>query len=216
MGNRSPGQATLRSGDGDVAAPLQGGNNNAYCQDNETSWFNWEGIDERGAALQTFASKLIHLRQSLPLLRRCRFFTGEWNEALQVKDLTWLSPAGTELTAEQWADARMRCFGMLLDGRAPESGIVRPGHDATLLWVLNAHHDLVLFTLPDAGTGGKWITLLDTNVPVREDLPAFKAGTTYGITGRSCVLFRLEGNGHTEQILQSVETVLTDKGPSSG
>lgn len=75
------------------------------------------------------------------------------NEELDVKDVTWLTPVGDEMTAEKWQDGPTRCFGMLLDGRAQESGIKRRGSDATLLLIYNAHFDVVNFTLPDVADG---------------------------------------------------------------
>jgi isoamylase len=85
----------------------------------------------------------------LPVLRRGRFLTGKWNETLGVKDVTWVNASGNEMKPEEWQDGNMRCFGMLLDGRAQATGIMRPASDATLLLVVNAHHDVVVFTLPE-------------------------------------------------------------------
>jgi isoamylase len=70
-----------------------------------------------------FVRKLIVLRDALPILRRGRFLTGQWNETLGVKDVTWVNAVGNEMKPEQWHDGNMRCFGMLMDGRAqqPES-----------------------------------------------------------------------------------------------
>jgi isoamylase len=201
---------------GDEFGRSQKGNNNAYCQDNEIGWIDWEGIDESGRQLREYVHKLIALRQSMPVLRRGRFLTGEWNEDLQVKDVTWISPAGIELAGEQWDDPEMRCFGMLIDGRAQATGIKRPASDATLLWVFNAHHDVVEFTLPNVTGSDRWTNLLDTNVPVREELPNFETGDVYEVTGRSCLLFRLEGEGETERVFNRIEAKLTDDVPQTG
>ena len=153
---------------GDEFGRTQQGNNNAYCQDNEISWVDWN-ITEDGAALIEFVRRLIALRHAFPILRRSRFLTGEYNEELDVKDVRWITPAATEMEAEQWQDANARCFGMLLDGRAQATGIKRPSMDATLLLVLNAYHDVVKFTLPEVVGGQAWRCLLDTNVPDRTD-----------------------------------------------
>jgi isoamylase len=195
---------------GDEFGRTQQGNNNAYCQDNEISWVNWQGIDEEGRALTEFVKKLTTLRTRLPVLRRGRFLTGEYNAALDVTDTRWLSPAGTDLTQEQWDDAAMRCFGLVIDGRAQESGIRRPASDATLLLVLNAYHDVVNFTLPEIPEGDKWTCLLDTNVPVRDELPAFTSGETYQVTGRSLLLFALDAPSRaTQRVLDGLEQQLT-------
>ncbi|WP_027210899.1 glycogen debranching protein GlgX [Burkholderia sp. WSM2232] len=195
---------------GDEFGRTQKGNNNAYCQDNEISWVDWEGIDENGQALTEFVRNLTTLRHRLPVLRRSRFLTGEYNEALDVTDARWLSPDGTDLTPEQWADPSMRCFGLVIDGRAQASGIRRPASDATLLLVLNAHHDVVNFQLPDVPEGERWTCLLDTNMPVRAELPQFSAGDEYQVTARSLLLFALEAPSRaTQRVFDKLEEQLT-------
>ncbi|VCU69256.1 Glycogen debranching enzyme [Pigmentiphaga humi] len=196
---------------GDEFGRTQQGNNNAYCQDNEISWVDWEGIGEPGRALLEFVRKLIYLRQRLPVLRRNRFLTGEYNDALEVTDVKWLSPAAAELAAEQWSDPAMRCFGMLIDGRAQASGIKRLAADTTLLLVFNAHHDAVNFTLPDVPGPDAWTCLLDTNMPVRDDLPVFNAHDVYQVTGYSLLLFALEARGASARVLANIETRMTDQ-----
>ncbi|HEX7682602.1 MAG TPA: glycogen debranching protein GlgX, partial [Trinickia sp.] len=174
---------------GDEFGRTQQGNNNAYCQDNEISWVDWSGIDEDGRALTDFVVKLTTLRHTLPVLRRNRFLTGRFDERQQLSEVRWMSPAGTELTDEQWQDPSMRCFGVVLDGRAQTSGIRRPASDATLLIVLNAHHDVVDFKLPDIPGSDQWSCLIDTNAPIRDELPEFESGDVYQVTGRSLLLF---------------------------
>jgi glycogen operon protein len=109
--------------------------------------------------------QLIALRKAYPILHRGRFLVGEYNEELDVKDATWVSPSGDEMTAEQWHDTNAKCFGVVLDGRAQPTGIRRRGADATLLLLLNSHHDVVEFTLPAVPEGDSWLRLIDTNVP---------------------------------------------------
>jgi glycogen operon protein len=93
------------------------------------------------------------------------------------------------MSAEQWSDRQMKCFGMLMDGRARPSGLRQRGTEAAMLLVLNSHHDLVEFTLPDSAGEAGWSLLLDTNLADVE--PTFKggAGDGYAVTGRSVVLF---------------------------
>ena len=122
---------------GDEFARTQNGNNNAYCQDNEISWVDWD-ITEKGQSLIRFVQRLTALRHKYPILRRSRFLTGDYNEELGVKDVTWINASGTEMKPEEWGDTNMRCFGMLMDGRAQPTGIRQRGEDATLLMVLNA------------------------------------------------------------------------------
>ncbi|HTJ93185.1 MAG TPA: glycogen debranching protein GlgX [Pararobbsia sp.] len=194
---------------GDEFGRTQQGNNNAYCQDNEISWIDWEGIDDDGRALTDFVRKLTTLRHTLPVLHRNRFLTGEYNERLDVTDVKWIDPTGAVLSSEQWGDPRMRCFGMIIDGRAQASGIVKPASDATLLLVFNAHHDVVDFTLPDIPGSDQWTCLIDTNAPVREELPEFDAGNVYQVTGRSLLLFALHARGETARIFRRLEGALT-------
>jgi glycogen operon protein len=176
---------------GDEFGRTQQGNNNAYCQDNEISWINWE-FTERSVELAEFVRKVIALRRSFPILRRSRFLTGAYNPDLDVKDVRWLSPAGTDIEGDQWQDAQARCFGMLMDGRAQASGIKRPAMDATALLVLNAHHDVVNFTIPEVVGGTTWRCLLDTNAPDGHGIEGFESGDEYMITGRSVALFALD------------------------
>ncbi|MDR6236974.1 glycogen debranching protein GlgX [Pseudomonas oryzihabitans] len=175
---------------GDEFARTQGGNNNAYCQDSEIGWVNWE-ISEKSAELQEYVRTLIDLRRRYPLLRRSRFFTGVYNEELGVKDVTWLQPSGDEMGVEQWQDGSNKCMGILLDGRAQPTGIRRKGADTSLLILVNAHYDVVDFTLPEVPQGEHWALQLDTNQPDLDAGDVFNFGDTYQVTGRSVLLFEL-------------------------
>jgi glycogen operon protein len=176
---------------GDEFGRTQGGNNNAYCQDNEISWLNWE-LREKGEQLVAFTRRLTKMRHKYPILRRNLFLTGQYNEELGVKDLTWINANGSEMQQENWGDDGMRCFGMLLDGRAQVTGIRQRGRQATLLIVINDHHDLVEFTLPECPGGDTWSLLIDTNVTDNSEQGRFKVGNAYGVTARSLLLFALE------------------------
>jgi glycogen operon protein len=177
---------------GDEFGRTQQGNNNAYCQDNEINWFDWEGMSEEGRALLAFTRKLIALRHAFPVLRRARFLTGEVDEEVGVKDATWLTPAGSEMTQENWADSHARCMGVLLDGRPRATGLRRAAHDATMLLVVNSYHDVVAFKLPEVVGGARWELVIDTNLPERDELSPFEFGHDYMVTGRSFLLFALK------------------------
>ncbi len=177
---------------GDEFGRTQQGNNNAYCQDNEISWVDWAGISEEQRGLAKFVQKLMAIRQALPMLRRGRFLTGEFDEELGVKDVAWLTPAGDEMTPEHWTDPNGRCLGILLDGRAQETGVRRIGSDSTLLLILNAHGDVVPFRLPDAVSGSRWVRLIDTNRDESDDPENFELGYVYEVPGRSLLLFILK------------------------
>ena len=137
---------------GDEFGRTQRGNNNAYCQDGDISWFNWN-LDSDGNDLLAFTKRLIKLRQSYPALRRSRFLTGRHDEALDVKDVTWINANGNEMQDANWKDASMKCFGMMLDGCAQKTGIKRRAEDKTVLVVMNGYEGLVDFTFPRAGSG---------------------------------------------------------------
>jgi len=175
---------------GDEFRRSQRGNNNAYCQDTEISWFDWN-IGEKGKSLVQFVRKLTNLRHEYPILRRNRFLTGQFVEEVGVKDVTWINANGSEMTPEQWQDTSMACFGMLLDGRAQATGIRKSSNDATLLLVISGHTDLVEFTLPECYGGMHWSLLVDTNIEDLSEKGVFAPHDTYGVTARSLLLFVL-------------------------
>jgi glycogen operon protein len=177
---------------GDEFGRSQHGNNNSYCQDNEISWIDWEGIGPNGRNQAEFVRKLLMIRRALPMLRRGRFLTGSLDEEIGVKDVTWLTPAGQEMTEENWGDANARSLGILLDGRAQETGTRRVSDDSTLLFILNAHTDVVPFALPKAAGGGRWIRLIDTHQPADAQLAKAKFGQKYDMPARALVLFVLQ------------------------
>jgi glycogen operon protein len=179
---------------GDEFGRTQQGNNNAYCQDNEISWVDWSMAEQAQAQIR-FVEKLTALRHKYPILRRTRFLTGTYNDELGVKDVTWINASGAEMTAENWSDTSMGCFGMLMDGRAQPTGIRKRGEDATLLMALNRCHDLVEFALPETAGGWHWQLLIDTNLPETREMGRFTTGEVYGVTGRSLLLFALDDAG---------------------
>ncbi len=180
---------------GDEFARTQHGNNNAYCQDNDISWLNWS-LAETNQTQVRFVKMMTALRAKYPILRRNRFLSAQENPRIGLKEITWINASGKEMEEEHWGDDGMLCFGMLLDGRAQPTGLRQRGHDATLLIVLNAFHDLVEFTLPGDAPDARWSILIDTNLV--ESPPGRKAqfttGEVYGVTGRSLVVFSLEAD----------------------
>lgn len=179
---------------GDEFARSQRGSNNAYCQDSEISWLDWD-ISQKSAELQDFTRYLIHLRLRYPLLRRNRFFTGVYNEHLDIKDVSWMQPNGQEMAHEHWSDGNNRCMGILLDGRAQPTGIRKAGGENSLLIIVNAHFDVVDFVLPEVPLGQHWTLQLDTHQPELEGgEQRFMFGDSYPVTGRSTLLFELSIN----------------------
>jgi glycogen operon protein len=177
---------------GDEVCRSQNGNNNGYAQDNEINWLDWSSIGVHGQALLDFTRRLIRIRKRHAMLHRARFLVGEHDPDLDVKDVTWLTPDGTEMAPEHWNEPHAKCFGMLLDGRARPTGIAQRGSDETLLLIMNAHHDVVRFTLPEVAEGVRWLRLVDTNHAEQEKSEAFELKQVYEVTGRSLLLFALE------------------------
>jgi glycogen operon protein len=170
---------------GDEFGRSQKGNNNAYCQDNEISWVNWEGIDEEDRALADFVRRLIKVRAERPLLRRSNYRDGMIIE--------WLNPGGGNQTDAQWDDACAGCIGLRLKAADIESCEAAP-HDGAareLIVVFNAHDGAVEFNLPARDRG--WRVVLDTNEPeaaAYAKAEQFEAeGASRQIAPRSLVLF---------------------------
>jgi len=182
---------------GDEFGRTQKGNNNAYCQDNDISWVDWS-LAEKNAKLLKFSSKLCALRHKYPILRRNLFLNGEHIEELDVRDVTWINPIGSEMGGEDW-QAPVRCLGMLLDGRAQTTGIRQRGKEATMLIVINGHHDAVDFTLPEVAGASSWRLLIDTDLSDFQDTAPLAVGANYTATSRSVVLFVLDAELKTEQ-----------------
>jgi isoamylase len=193
---------------GDEFGRTQNGNTNAYCQDNEITWIDWEGINEDGRALTDFVRKLIALRQQFPVLRRSRFLTGEPRGEQGAKDVSWLTPAAAEMTEENWHDPQARALGVMIDGRSEANGPRKDARDATLLLILNAHHDVVPFTLPAVAGGARWTLVVDTNRPDLAEPVPFPFGQDYEVTGRSLLLLALEPEREKRPIIARVRTAL--------
>ena len=185
---------------GDERGRSQQGNNNAYCQDSETSWIDWTETPS-SESLLPFVRRLVALRTAHPLFRRRTFFRGRAVREPEVKDIHWLNPNGTEMSDHEWTQAFARCLGVFLDGHSlterDERG--RLVVDDDLLLLLNAHHDPIPFKLP--GTQDlRWEALIDTacadGVPA---LDALAAGSEYPLQGRSLALLC---HRHTEDVAE--------------
>ncbi|RKH09553.1 glycogen debranching enzyme GlgX [Corallococcus praedator] len=177
---------------GDEMGRTQKGNNNAYCQDNELSWVDWN-LDSTKQDMLAFTRKLIHFRHGQPVLQRRRFFQGEHLWDSEHKDLAWFRPDGTEMGPEDWQKPFVRSLAYLLGGDAiptPDERGQRVSGDS-LLVLLNAHHDTVAFTVPPVGEGGKWMLELYTADDKRGD-EEMKPGR-FDMAGRSLAVFRKSG-----------------------
>jgi isoamylase len=178
---------------GDELARTQRGNNNAYCQDNEISWLDWN-LDRRRRDLRDFTRHLIALRKEHPAFRRRQFFYGRRIRGSEVKDLSWFRPDGKEMTEDDWNNPHTRCFGLRIAGDAIEEVDARGDQivDDTFLILLNAYHEPVNFVLPAPRSGAQWEALVDTSGP---DVPPHRAPLTaeqgYELGGRCVVVLRL-------------------------
>jgi isoamylase len=153
--------APMLSG-GDEWGRTQHGNNNAYCQDNEISWFNWEH-DEKQRRFLEFTRKLVQFRKEHPVFRRPKFFQGRRIRGSEIRDVMWFNPGGSEMSEEEWASPFVRCIGMLLSGDTIDvlSFEGEPIRDETFLLLINAHYEPIPFVLPGQEQI-EWQHILDT------------------------------------------------------
>ncbi|HKG76461.1 MAG TPA: glycogen debranching protein GlgX [Beijerinckiaceae bacterium] len=173
---------------GDELSRTQGGNNNAYCQDNAISWFDWEAGAAADPELLPFVQTLTALRKRYDAFRRRAFLTGAAVPGNGLKDVYWLAPEGREMTTQDWTEGLRRTLGMQL------------GNDATdgqrFLILLNAAPEPVEFTLAEQ-PHGRWAQVFDTSVPdglVRGAPTILAAGGTFPLDSRSLVLFQYAGS----------------------
>ncbi len=175
---------------GDELARTQGGNNNAYCQDNEISWVNWENSQEQSELL-AFAREVFRIRQTNPVFRRRRFFAGDPVKDVGIKDVSWLRPDGTEMDDHDWAEARNRVLAMMIHGNASddvdERG--RPNLGQTLLLLLNASNRARHFQLPEVPERGFWREMINT----AQSTHRIPKGNALNVAPHSLVLLCYEG-----------------------
>ena len=166
---------------GDELGRTQKGNNNAYCQDNEISWTDWSAPADGG--LLEFIQEMIHIRADCSAFRRDRFFTGEEIDGGPVKDITWWSPNGHEMTHNEWHVSHAKCLGFHI------ASCNHNGVGERLMVMMNAHHGPVRFHLPPSLYGGRWRRLVDTTCAF-DDLPGdtIRAGGVYSLEGHSLVM----------------------------
>ncbi len=181
---------------GDEYGRTQQGNNNAYCQDDEISWLDWD-LSKASEQLLSYTRGIIKLRNDHPVFRRPKFFQGRKIRGQDVKDIMWFNPGGTEMTDDEWNSGFVRCLGMLLSGKAID---VRDEHgepivDDTFLVLFNAHFGTQKFVLPGR-VDVHWGLLVDTceDTGFIEPVRTYQAGQTLKLLDRSvCVLRLVEG-----------------------
>jgi glycogen operon protein len=178
---------------GDEWARTQKGNNNAYCQDNEISWLNWN-LDDEQEALFEFTKRLIQLRHDHPVFRRPKFFQGRRIRGSEIRDVMWFNPGGNEMTDEEWNSPFVRCLGILLSGDTIDVQTFEgePIRDNTFLLLINAHHEPLQFVLPGQQRV-KWELELDTASPdgFLTKPTVHVSGDELEIKGRATMLLKL-------------------------
>ena len=173
---------------GDELGRTQGGNNNAWCQDSEISWFDWDE-DAVDGELLAFTRRLIAIRRGHPVFRRRQFLHGTEQEGSGLPDVWWFRPDGQAMADEDW-DNGDRLLGMFLNGEeiaTPDDRGRRIVDDSFVL-LFNAHHEDAEFTLPPGRFGEQWACELRTDEPRGED--EFPAGGVVAVQSRSLVLLR--------------------------
>src|SRR5579884_872967 len=155
---------------GDEIGRTQGGNNNAYCQDNEITWYDWN-LDAAKLRLLEFTRRLIDLRKQHPNLHRSKFYQDRSIRHSETKDIMWLRPDGQEMADDEWGQGWVRCLGLMLNGetlgQVDENG--EPVVDESYLILLNCHHEPIDFYLPAAPHDGEWEVLINTNQEIEPD-----------------------------------------------
>jgi glycogen operon protein len=149
-------------GGGDEIGRTQHGNNNAYCQDNELSWYDWDAAD---TSLLRFVQDLIRLRSEHPVFCRRRWFQGRPIRGNDVSDIGWFTPAGTEMSDQDWQAGFAKTLGVFLNGDAIRTMNEHGEHvvDDSFYVMFNAHSEPVEFVLPESRWGEQWTLALDTN-----------------------------------------------------
>jgi len=175
---------------GDELGRTQSGNNNAYCQDNELSWVNWE-LRPEDRELLDFTRRIVWLNRDHPVFRRHSFFQGRHIHGTDAKDIAWLKPDGAEMTDEEWQQSFARCLGVALTGDALDDVDERgqPVRDNNFLLLLNAHHEEIAFVLPAPHSALDWSLEFDTSRNGGlSRAGVFRPGQAYPLQGRSVVL----------------------------
>jgi glycogen operon protein len=172
---------------GDEFGRSQGGSNNAWCQDNEISWFNWEAADSE---LVEFTRRLIELRQAHPVFRRSKFLSGREVKGSGLPDVWWFRPDGRRMTQKDWQRDDAHTLGVFLNGEEiPEH--TPSGHevvDDSFLLLFNAYGEAITFTLPTRRFGARWQVEIATGADPPQGVVHARAQVT--LEGRSLVLLR--------------------------
>ena len=174
---------------GDEIGRTQQGNNNAYCQDNEISWYNWEETDEE---LFDFCARLIAFRHRHPVFRRRRWFQGREIHGTEVTDIAWFTHDGEQMKEENWDKGFAKSLGIYLNGTAIPNPNPKgePVTDDNFYLIFNAHYKTLEFALPGPDWGRSWTREFDTDNGWSEDKKTIEAKSRLKIKQRSLAVFR--------------------------
>jgi glycogen operon protein len=176
---------------GDEIGRTQNGNNNAYCQDNEISWFDWEQMDDE---LYAFVSRMIHFRHEHPVFQRRRWFVGRALRGSEAGDIGWFKADGELMTEEDWKTGFARTLGLFLNGKAIPTPDAHgePIVDDSFYILFNAHFEAMAFKLPTCPWGERWVKVVDTNHPVPDlrEQRHLRAGEEVRLESHSMVVLR--------------------------
>ncbi|MCF8106691.1 MAG: glycogen debranching protein GlgX [Desulfohalobiaceae bacterium] len=174
---------------GDEIGRTQQGNNNAYCQDNEISWYDWEHVDQE---LLEFCRRLVWYRGNHPVFRRRRWFQGRPIHGSEAKDIAWFTLQGEQMDDEDWGQGFAKSIGVFLNGSTIPNPNPRgePVSDDDFYIVFNAHHEPLTFTLPGARWGRAWRRELDTDIGWLDAEEPLKPGARIQVQSRSLLLLR--------------------------
>ena len=176
---------------GDEISRTQNGNNNAYCQDNPITWYNWD-LDERKLSLLEFTRRLIDIRKEHPNLHRRKFYQDRSIRRSDVRDIVWLRPDSEEMTDEEWCAGWVRCLGVMINGETLDH-LDEKGEqvvDDTFLFMLNCHHEPIKFYLPQSPRDKDWQVVIDTNDPEQTIDRVVPHGKPIQIARQSLILMR--------------------------
>ena len=174
---------------GDELGRTQQGNNNAYCQDNEISWYDWEDVDED---LLAYTRRLIQYRHEHPVFRRRGWFQGRPIHGSDVADIAWFTIEGQRMEEEDWGEGYAKSLAVFLNGATIPNPNPRgePVTGDVFLLLFNAHNEPLRFTLPDAEWGEAWVRELDTDRGFVDDEVSAAAGEAVTVEARSLVVLR--------------------------
>jgi len=175
---------------GDEMGRSQGGNNNAYCQDNAISWVNWNISDEDRQFLR-FVQRMIAIRKAHPLFHRNRFFVGREPNGRRVKDMAWFNTKGNEIVGDEWHQLSIPALGVyLLGAHLDETDMQgRPILDDDFLLMINAHHEPVAFRMPRFRRHERWHCIMNTSLEQGlADDGDFASGDEFLLKGRSVAM----------------------------